>query len=135
MSEQERQQLEIAKTYVKQLIHHLAYLIDPDTDFEKVYQQLKTQKFRYTNKQSVDVMYVSRIEHMELTSNDTKMMFRYLKNVYNLLSTCSFTYLSILNAGIQVEGTEAGKGVFRVSVKQAGQNLELIVSTKVTKQE
>lgn len=137
MIQSEQEQLNIAKVYIKQILQQLAYLIDPQSDFDKVYKKVKTQKFRYTNKQSVDVMYVSRMEHMEVVAGDTEVMFSYLKTIYNLLSTCSFTYLKLLSAGLQIEGTEAGKGVFRASIKQLeqGRNLELIIITTVNKQE
>lgn len=137
MTQAEQEQLRIAKFYINELTKQLAYIIDPNADFDKVLKKVKTQKFRYTNKQSVDVMYVSRMEHMEVNAGDAEVMFSYLKAIYNLLSTCSFTYLKLLNNGLQIEGTEAGKGVFRASVKQleGGKNLELIIVTTVNKQE
>lgn len=137
MVQAEQEQLNISKVYIKQILQQLAYIIDPNSDFDKVYKKVKTQKFRYTNKQSVDVMYVSRMEHMEVRAGDAEIMFSYLKTIYNLLSTCSFTYLKLLHEGLQIEGTEAGKGVFRASIKQLeqGRNLELIIITTVNKQE
>lgn len=129
----EQETLRIAKIYIQHLMQQLTNELGSTINIER----LKAQKFRYANKQTVDVGFVSRIEQLEIKYKDTELMYRYLKTIYNILATCSFTYIKLCDTGIQVEGVESGKGVFKVSIKQldGGKNLELLVKTTVAKQE
>lgn len=110
--------IEQAKKYVLYLARCLYSL--NKKDFDTLWSKEKRYQFHFFGMDSLNCSAISRAEYFKSTeAEDLEIMIKVLKSVYNLLYTNSYDTIFMSNGSLDLQGIQAGKGLYKIQIRQS----------------
>jgi len=123
--------IEQAKTYIIYLARCLYSL--KHKDFDGLWSKEKKYQFHFFGVDSLNCSAISRTEYYKSTEvEDIDVMLKVLKSVYNLLYTTSYDTIYFSKGGLDLQGIQAGKGLYKIQLRES-KVLEIKVITTTLK--